>query len=70
MAIKYYKLLDLLNKRGIKKGDLKQLANISSVTMAKISKNESVTLEVIDRICAALNVQPGDIIEYESDKNE
>ena len=70
MAIKYYKLLDLLNKRGIKKGDLKQLANISSVTMAKISKNESVTIEVIDRICAALNVQPGDIIEYESDKNE
>lgn len=70
MAIKYFKLLDLLNKREMSKGELKQIAGISSVTMAKISKGESITTEVINRICAALDVQPGDIMEFIPDTDE
>ena len=64
MAIKFYKLLDILNKRNLSKGELKEIAGISSVTMAKISKGESITTEVLNRICAGLNLQPGDIMEY------
>jgi DNA-binding Xre family transcriptional regulator len=37
---------------------------ISSPTLARIGKGESINSEIIDRICAALNCQPGDIMEY------
>ena len=63
MAIKYYKLWDLLNRRGMKRTDLIQLAGISSPTLAKLGKGSTVTTEVIERICIALDVQPGDIME-------
>ena len=64
MAIKYYKLFDVLTRRGLKKTDLIQLARISSPTLAKLSKGETIQTDVISRICAALNVQPGDIMEW------
>ena len=64
MAIKYYKLLDLLNRSNISKEDLRVKIEVSSATMAKLSKNQPVSLDVIDKICATLNCQPGDILEY------
>ncbi len=67
MPIKYYKLFDLLNRRGMKKTDLIEIANISAPTLAKLSKGESVTTEVLTRICDALNVQPADIMEFVRD---
>lgn len=70
MAIKFYKLLDVLNKRNLSKGDLKKLAGISSVTMARISKGDSITTEVLNRICAALDIQPGELIEYVPDEDD
>ena len=63
MAIKYYKLFDVLTRRGLKKTDLIEMAGISSPTLAKLSKGNTITTEVIDRICTALKVQPGDIME-------
>ena len=63
MSIKYYKLFDLLQRRGLKKTDLLELANISSPTLAKLSKGETVTTEVIGKICNALDCQPADIME-------
>jgi DNA-binding Xre family transcriptional regulator len=70
MAIKFYKLLDVLNKRNLSKGDLKKLAGISSVTMARISKGDSITTEVLNRICAALDIQPGELMEYIPDEDD
>ena len=64
MAIKYYKLLDLLNRSNISKEELRVKIEVSSSTMAKLSKNQPVSLDVIDKICATLNCQPGDILEY------
>ena len=63
MAIRYYKLFDLLQRRGMKKTDLMPLAGISSPTLAKLSKGETVTTEVVEKICNALGVQPGEIME-------
>ena len=63
MGIRYYKLFDLLQRRGLKKTDLLELANISSPTLAKLSKGETVTTEIIEKICNALNCQPADIME-------
>jgi len=64
MGIYYYKLFDLLNRKGLKKGDLMSLANISSPTMAKLSKNQIIQTDIINRICQALECQPEDIMEY------
>lgn len=63
MSIRYYKLFDLLQRRGLKKTDLLNLAGISSPTLAKLSKGDTVTTEVIEKICNALNCQPADIME-------
>lgn len=65
MAIKYYKLFDLLNRKGMKKTDL--LKTISSPTLAKLSKGDIVTTEVIQKICDFLECQPGDIMENEKE---
>ncbi len=62
--IKYYRLLDLLNRREIGKEELRQRIGISSATIAKLSKHEYVSLEVIDKICNELNCQPGDLMEF------
>ena len=68
LAMKYYKLFDLLTRRGMTKTDLRKAAGFSTVTLAKLSKGESVTTDVIEKICVALGVQPGDIMEIEEPK--
>lgn len=64
MPIKYYKLLDLLNRRGILKTELKEMTGMGTATLAKLSNHESISMDVIERICDVLDVQPGDIMEY------
>ena len=59
--IKYYKLFDLLNRKGKKKTDLLEI--MSSKTLAKLSKGENVNTEIIDKICLFLCCQPNDIME-------
>lgn len=60
--IRFYRLFDLLNRKGMKKTDLLQI--MSSPTLAKLSKGEVVKLDVIDRICEFLKCQPSDIMEH------
>lgn len=66
--IKYYKLFDFLNRNGMKKTDL--LDTISSPTLAKLSKGETIKTDIIDKICKKLNCQPADIMEYVPDEEE
>lgn len=70
MAIRYYKLFDMLNRRNMKKTDLLTLAGITSTTLARLSKGETVNIEIIDRLCKALQCQPGDILEYIDIENQ
>lgn len=60
--IKYYKLLDLLNRKGMKKTDLLDI--MSSPTLAKLTKGDVIKTDVIDKLCMKLECQPGDIMEY------
>ena len=60
--MKYYKLFILLDKRGMKRTEL--LKVVSSVTLAKLGKGDSVTTDIICKICDFLDCQPGDIMEY------
>lgn len=59
--ISYVKLWFLLKERGMKRTDLLEV--ISSATLAKLGKNEMVSLSVIEKICDYLDCQPGDILE-------
>lgn len=45
----------------MKRTDLKEV--ISSATLAKLGKNETVNTEVIDKICVFLKCQPNDIMD-------
>lgn len=63
MPVSYNKLWKLLIDKGMKKTELRIAAGISSGTLAKLGKNESVTTDVLARICHALNCDIGDIME-------
>lgn len=67
MAINYSKLWHMLLDKGMNKEQLKNKSGISSATMTKMSKGESVTLNTINAICEVLQCQPGDILEWVPD---
>ena len=62
--MKYNKLFALLAIKGMKKTDLINQKIISSPTLAKLSKGESITTTVLCQLCEFLQCQPGDIMEY------
>ena len=64
MTINYNKLWKLLIDKNIKKTELCNLAGISTNAMAKLGKNESVQLEILLKICKALECKLDDILEY------
>jgi putative transcriptional regulator len=70
VSISYNKLWKLLIDNHMKKKDLKEVANISAGTMAKIGKNETVSLDVLIKICKVLQCDIGDIMEVTEDINE
>ena len=57
----YSKLWLLLKEKGLKRTDLLEV--ISSATLAKLGKNETVKTDVLERICDYLKCQPADIME-------
>ena len=67
MKVSFKKLFKLLIDRDMKKNELASAANLSANTIAKLSKNENVSLDVLIRICSALNVEFGDIMELVPD---
>ena len=68
MAISYLKLWKLLLDKSMKKTDLIKVADISTTTLAKLSKNQSVSMGVMGRICRALSCDIGEIMEMIPDK--
>lgn len=64
MVVSYTKLWKLLLDKKLKKTDLKDLAGISSSTLAKLGKDEYVSMESLGKICTALNCNVGDIVEF------
>lgn len=60
----YKPLWHLLIERGMTKAELRKLTGISPNTMTKLTRNEDVSMTVINKICETLGVSYGDIIEY------
>lgn len=67
--LNYTKLWLLLESKGMKKTDLTKNKVISTATLAKLSKNETITSDTIEKLCGFLECQPSDIMEYISDKH-
>lgn len=63
MDVSYKKLFKLLIDREIRKTDFAKLAGISANTLAKLSKDENVSLEIVARICRALNCTVDEILD-------
>ncbi|MDO4467887.1 MAG: helix-turn-helix transcriptional regulator [Bacillota bacterium] len=59
----YNNLFHLLIDKKMKKTDLARLANLTPATLAKLSKDETVSMESLIKICDCLNCQIGDIVE-------
>lgn len=63
MGVSYSKLFKLLIDKKMKKKDLISAEGISSSTMAKLGKDEYVNVEVLVKICNALDANIGDIMD-------
>ena len=63
MSVKYNKLWKLLIDRDMKKKDLLATAGISWASVTKLSKGETVSMEVLMKICKALDCNIGDIMD-------
>lgn len=59
----YTKLAELLKARNMAWKDLRN-AGLSQNMPTKLSLNRPVTVDVIDKVCAFLHCQPGDIMEW------
>ena len=70
MAISYDGLWSVLNERGISKTEFRKLLNISTVTLAKMSKNEPVSMSIIEAICLTFHCQIEEIMKIELKQNE
>ena len=69
MAVSYKKLWKLLIDRDMKKKDLAEKAKISNTSIAKMGRNENITMDVLVKICTALECELGDIVEITPDEN-
>lgn len=68
MAVSYKKLWHLLLDRDMKKRDLERQAGISEYIVKKLTRNDNVTVEVLDKICKALDCSLDDIMELLPDE--
>ena len=70
MVVSYKKLWKLLIDKDMMKKDLQSKAGISWATLTKMSKGETVSTEVLMKVCKVLQCDVGDIMEFIDDDNE
>lgn len=70
MAISYNGLWKLLIDKEMNKGDLQEAVSISSSTMAKMTKGETVSMSILERICDELDCDFGDLVSYVRSKDK
>lgn len=68
MAVNYNKLWKMLIDKGITKTEMRKSAGISTSVLAKMGKNESVSMDTIAKIIALLNCGVDDILEFDDAK--
>ena len=63
MAVSYNKLWKLLIDKGMTKTDLRLATDMSTTTLAKLGKNETVSMDIMLRICSVLECSFDDIVD-------
>ncbi len=69
MLANYRKLWKILIDKDMKKKDLVLAANVSWTSVTKMSKGENVSMNILMKVCEALDCNIGDIVEFERDDN-
>ena len=64
MSVSYKKLWHLLLDKNMKKKELSELAGIRNYTINKLNGDGNVTMEVLEKICLALDCKVDDILEF------
>ncbi|WP_097014926.1 helix-turn-helix domain-containing protein [Anaerocolumna aminovalerica] len=64
MGVSYNNLWKLMIDKKINKSELCKTVKISSSTMAKMSNEEMVAMPILEKICAELECNIGDIMEF------
>ena len=63
MAVSYNKLWKLLIDKGMTKTNLRKQTDMSTTTLAKLGKNEPISMDVLLRICKVLDCDVSDVME-------
>ena len=64
MTYSYNKLWKLLIDKNMKKKELMKHTKITSSTIAKMGRGEAVSLDILGRICIALECNIGDLVDF------
>lgn len=64
MSFSYDKLWKLIIDKKLNKTQLRDKSGITSATLARLSKNQPVSMEILGRICESLECDIGNIVEY------
>ncbi len=70
MAVSYNNLWKLLIDKKLKRTDLKELCGISSNVLAKLGKNEPISMESLEKICVKLNCNVEDVMSFIEGEND
>lgn len=68
--IRYGKLLQLMEEKGITSYKIRKQKIISESALQNIRNNGCITTDTIAKLCYVLDCQPGDILEYVPDQSE
>lgn len=69
MAANYNKLWKLLIDRNMRKEDLRLAAGLTTTAIAKLGRNETVHMDILFKICKALDCGIEDILEVVKENN-
>lgn len=67
MSVSYKKLWKLLIDKDMNKTKLRLATGLSSATMARLTKSDSVSMDVLQRLCKTLQCNVGDIMDIVND---
>ena len=67
MAVSYNRLWKLLIDKNMSVAEMRRAADIAPNTVTRMKKDQEATMSVLEKICAVLDADFGDIVEYVKD---
>ena len=70
MSVRYNPLWKMLIDKKMTAADLRKQADIAPNTLTRMKKDQTVTMQVLERICNVLDTDFGDVVEYIQDDSD